>query len=114
MLQGDRGQVGDRRLRAERRGVEAGGEQRYRRVAGDQRAVAAAAEVVPPAAVDELEALGRRDEDVARGGVAFGLLIARRFATRSNAPASMIAGTATAIHSGWGRSLWVLESPRLK
>ena len=53
-------------------------------------------------------------EAIARVGAAFGLLMARRFATRSNAPASMIAGTATAIHSGWGRSLWLRESRRLK
>src|SRR5688572_15670389 len=65
--QGDRRQVGDRRLGPERRRVEAGRDQRNRRVAGDERAVAPAAEMVPAAPVDELPALGRRDQHVSGG-----------------------------------------------
>lgn len=53
-------------------------------------------------------------EDTTRGGTALGLQAARRFAARSKAPASMIAGTETAFHSGCGRSFLVLESRRLK
>src|SRR5262245_44121745 len=59
--------IGDRRLRPERRRVEARRDERHRRVAGDERAVAPAAEVMPAAPVDQLPALGRRDEHVSGG-----------------------------------------------
>jgi len=53
-------------------------------------------------------------DDTTRGGAVFGSQLALRFAARSKMPASTIAGTATAIHSGWGRSFRVLELRRLK
>ena len=48
-----------------RRGVDADRQQRHERVAGDERAVAAAARVVAAAEVGELPALRRRDEQLA-------------------------------------------------
>src|SRR5215207_7673915 len=58
----ERGDAGD----AVGRRVEADRQHRDERVGGRERAVAAAAEVVPPAEVDELDARRRRDEHLPR------------------------------------------------
>src|SRR4051794_30003821 len=64
-----RREIGDRgRIQAKRRRLEAGGDQRHQTVLGEQRAVAAAAQMVPAAGIVELPAGARRDDDVSRRG----------------------------------------------